>query len=178
MQYKSVPNTENVLVFRKRSTLLIDWFIRNHHSPEIVQSSKVPDGYQRTELWNFHPANDPIHPAIFPVELAQEVIRNYSFEDDVVLDPFGGIGTTAEAAVRLGRRFIMVDLDQDPDKKKERSYIDTMWERAESKWGANKEDIDLHLSWDTVGTPDAGNMPSGDDLLNGMKDRYTRPDSS
>lgn len=154
MQYKAVPHTENVLVFRKRSTLLIDWFIRNHHNPEIVQRSKIPDGYQETELWKIHPANDPVHPAIFPVELAQEVIRNYSFEDDVVLDPFGGIGTTAEAAVRLGRRFIMVDLDQDPDKKKEKSYIETMWERADTKWGADKEEIDLHKSWDTVEPPD------------------------
>ena len=48
----------------------------------------------------------------------------------------------------------MVDLDQDPDKKKEKSYIETMWERADTKWGADKEEIELHESWDTVEPPD------------------------
>ena len=37
------------------------------------------------------------------------LFRSYSFKNDVVLDPFGGIGTTAKAAVTLERRFVMIE---------------------------------------------------------------------
>jgi modification methylase len=43
------------------------------------------------------------HPAPFPVELAERLIRMYSFAGDVVVDPFSGSGTTAIAAARAGR---------------------------------------------------------------------------
>jgi len=46
------------------------------------------------------------HPAPFPVELPYRLIQLYSFEGDVVLDPFMGSGTTAVAALRSGRRFV------------------------------------------------------------------------
>lgn len=43
------------------------------------------------------------HPAPYPVELAQRLIRMFSFVGDTVLDPFAGSGTTALAAMRCGR---------------------------------------------------------------------------
>lgn len=46
------------------------------------------------------------HPAPFPLELPHRLIQLYSFETDVVLDPFMGSGTTAIAALRSGRKFI------------------------------------------------------------------------
>jgi DNA modification methylase len=46
------------------------------------------------------------HPAPFPVELASQVIKLYSYVDDVVLDPFAGSGTTCVAAKRLDRHYI------------------------------------------------------------------------
>ncbi len=51
------------------------------------------------------------HPAPFPVELAERLIRMYSFAGDVVLDPFGGSGSTTAAAIRAGRSSIMVEID-------------------------------------------------------------------
>ena len=51
------------------------------------------------------------HPAPFPVELPQRLIELYTYEDDVVLDPFMGSGTTAVAAVRTGRRYLGYDTD-------------------------------------------------------------------
>ena len=44
------------------------------------------------------------HPAPFPVELPEQLIRLYTYEDDLVLDPFVGSGSTLVAAARLGRR--------------------------------------------------------------------------
>jgi site-specific DNA-methyltransferase (adenine-specific) len=51
------------------------------------------------------------HPAPFPVELPRRLIELYTYEDDLVLDPFLGSGTTLVAAKGAGRRGIGVDLD-------------------------------------------------------------------
>jgi len=51
------------------------------------------------------------HPAPFPEELANRLIRMFSFVGDTVLDPFVGTGTTMVAAARAGRNSIGVELD-------------------------------------------------------------------
>jgi site-specific DNA-methyltransferase (adenine-specific) len=53
------------------------------------------------------------HPAPFPVELAERLIRMYSFAGDVVLDPFVGSGSTAVAACRAGRNSLSSDVESD-----------------------------------------------------------------
>lgn len=111
-QYKPVPVTEYILVYRKKTDKLIDWLIRKHPHQEIVAESKIEDGYEVTNVWKIHPAHSKEHPAIFPEELAQKVIKYYSFKNDVVLDPFGGTGTTARAAISLSRRFALFEKDK------------------------------------------------------------------
>jgi DNA modification methylase len=51
------------------------------------------------------------HPAPFPVELPEQLIRLYTFKDDLVLDPFMGSGSALVAAALLGRRYVGYDLD-------------------------------------------------------------------
>lgn len=51
------------------------------------------------------------HPAPFPVEFAQRLVRMFSFTDDTVLDPFVGTGSTTVAAMRCNRNSIGVELD-------------------------------------------------------------------
>lgn len=51
------------------------------------------------------------HPAPFPVELPAQLIRLYTYADDLVLDPFMGSGSTLIAAATLGRRYVGYDLD-------------------------------------------------------------------
>lgn len=109
LQYKPVPVTEYVLVYRKHTDKLIDWNIRTFSDQEAVLDSKIEDGYEVTNLWKLNPSYDRRHPAPFPIELAERVIRYYSFKTDVVLDPFAGIGTTGAAAVKLGRRFVLLE---------------------------------------------------------------------
>jgi len=113
LQYKPVPVTEYVLVYRKQTEKLIDWNIRTHPNQKLVKASRIGDDYERTNIWHIKPAYDPRHPAIFPVELAEKIITYYSFKEDVVLDPFAGIGTVGEAAVKLGRRFVLIE--QNPE---------------------------------------------------------------
>ena len=51
------------------------------------------------------------HPAPYPVELAERLIRMFSFVGDTVLDPFMGTGTTSLAAANWGRNSIGVEVD-------------------------------------------------------------------
>jgi len=51
------------------------------------------------------------HPAPFPVELPKRLIELYTYPDDLVLDPFMGAGSTAVAAVRVGRHFVGYDTE-------------------------------------------------------------------
>jgi DNA modification methylase len=111
LQYKSVPVTEYILVYRKKTEKLIDWHIRKHPDQSLVQASKIDDGYETTNIWKIHPSYHPKHPAVFPVELAEKVIRYYSFIKDVVMDPFAGSGTVGRASVKLDRRFVLYEQD-------------------------------------------------------------------
>ncbi|WP_158735095.1 site-specific DNA-methyltransferase [Alteribacillus sp. YIM 98480] len=112
LQYKPVPVTENILVYRKKTDKLIDWYIRNHPNKEIVEDSKVLGEYDVTNIWEISPARDKRHRAIFPKELANKVIKYYSFKNDVVLDPFAGIGTVGQSAIDLERRFVTIEKEQ------------------------------------------------------------------
>jgi DNA modification methylase len=72
--------------------------------------------YETTNVRQLSPSSSPVHPATFPVELAERVIRYYSFKVDLVLDPFAGIGTVGTAALNLDRRFYLIE--------KRRKYVD------------------------------------------------------
>lgn len=67
------------------------------------------------DIWSIPPesARRVGHPAPFPAELPEQLIRLYTFKDDLVLDPFMGSGSALVAAARLGRRFAGYDLDRD-----------------------------------------------------------------
>lgn len=62
-------------------------------------------------VWEFAPESASVvkHPAPFPIELPYRCIQLYTFKDEVVLDPFCGVGTTAIAAVKTNRHYIGID---------------------------------------------------------------------
>ncbi|HEY52944.1 MAG TPA: site-specific DNA-methyltransferase [Caldilineae bacterium] len=53
------------------------------------------------------------HPAPFPLELPRRLIELYTYEGDVVLDPFLGSGSTAIAALTSGRHYVGYEINQD-----------------------------------------------------------------
>jgi len=71
----------------------------------------------RTNIWRYangkgFSTRDKIayeHPAIFPEKLAEDHISSWSDPGDLVLDPFGGSGTTAKAAQLMGREWVLID---------------------------------------------------------------------
>lgn len=139
LQYKAVPVTEYVLVYRKHTDKLIDWNIRDFPDQDIVKRSKILDGYEKTNVWKITPRYSKKHPAIFPVELAEKVIKYYSFKSDVVLDPFAGIGTVGQAAINLNRRFVLIEL--------EKKYLEVIKSGVISRLGKNVGDV-LYINCD------------------------------
>lgn len=53
------------------------------------------------------------HPAMFPVELAYRTLKLFSYQNDVILDPFSGAGTTSLVAARTNRRYLGIDLSEE-----------------------------------------------------------------
>lgn len=113
LQYKAVPVTEYVLVYRKATDKLIDWNIRTHHDPKLVKQSKILGQYDVTNVWRMSPGHHKDHPAVFPEQLVEKVIRYYSFVGDLVLDPFARSGIVGRVALRMDRRFFLVDKEPD-----------------------------------------------------------------
>lgn len=89
----------------------------------------------RIDLWTI-PAPEPgpfIHDNPFPVELATRLIETHTYENEIVVDPMCGTGTTAIAAQRLNRRFYACDIDHESiDTARKRISIHTTQDVDES----------------------------------------------
>ncbi len=73
-------------------------------------------------VWTFPTvsAKKVLHPAPFPIELPYRLIQLYTYEDEVVLDPFMGSGQTAIAAIKTGRHYVGYDIEEEYVKLAER----------------------------------------------------------
>lgn len=63
-------------------------------------------------VWNIAPSDSKIHPATFPIKLANRVINLLSYESDIILDPFAGSGTTILSGIINNRFPIGIDISQ------------------------------------------------------------------
>ncbi|MCI4340394.1 MAG: site-specific DNA-methyltransferase [Thermoplasmata archaeon] len=98
-----IPSWEYVLVFSKESWRLPGDPTQIDISSEEFQ--RVSDGF-----WAIPPErNRRGHPAPFPWELIQRLVRFYTYRGNTVLDMFGGTGTVAAVARANGRHFISID---------------------------------------------------------------------
>jgi site-specific DNA-methyltransferase (adenine-specific) len=78
-------------------------------------------------IWTFpaEPARKVGHPAPFPVELPRRLIQLYTFEGELVLDPFMGSGQTAIAARKSNRRYVGYEIDETYVKLAEQRIADS-----------------------------------------------------
>ncbi len=100
---------EYILVFSKES-------YSKNKSQERRDTIEHDDFIQWTQsVWTFPAVNAKKigHPAPFPIELPHRLINLYSYEGDVVLDPFIGSGTTALAAIQNNRFYIGYDIKEE-----------------------------------------------------------------
>lgn len=100
---------EYILVFSKQS------YSKSKSQPkrDTIEHDDFIDWTR--SVWTFPAVNAKRigHPAPFPVELPHRLINLYSYEGDVVLDPFCGSGTTAIAAIQNNRHYICYDIKQE-----------------------------------------------------------------
>ena len=87
-------------------------------SPELVGPEKAAKGKTPTDVWwnTIVPTNGKEktgYPTQKPIAILDRLIKVHSNEDDVVLDFFAGSGTTGDAALRNGRKAVLID--QNPD---------------------------------------------------------------
>jgi len=81
------------------------------------------------DVWQIRkPAKNDLHPTMKPVELVERAVRNSSKTRDIVLDPFGGSGTTLIACEKSGRRARLIELDP--------KYVDVIVRRWQDYTGA------------------------------------------
>lgn len=120
--------TEYILAYRKPGRLTKD--VLADYDDKARLASVMPGDFEPTNVWEIAPRQHPTHPAVFPRELAERVIRAYSFVGDVVLDPFAGTGTTLWAAEELGRRSIGIERNAE--------YLPA-FESVASKWREGSE---------------------------------------
>jgi DNA modification methylase len=88
---------EEVFVGRKNTPGEVPWY----------------GGRNQTDVWNFdRPNKNDLHPTMKPVALIERAIHNSSKAMDIVLDPFGGSGSTLIACEKTNRRCRMIELDE------------------------------------------------------------------
>lgn len=126
---KAVSETEDIYVFWKPGEYVVN-------RERLSETEWREWGYR--QVWSIPSvrAND-VHPAMFPAELARRVIRLYTDEGDVVLDPFVGSGTTAVAAVQTNRNFIGIDKMGEYVETARRKVTEAQHEKSTDLFGMN-----------------------------------------
>ncbi len=102
----------------------------------------------QSDVWNIKkPQKNDLHPTMKPVELVERAIRNSSRPGSVVLDPFGGSGTTLIAAEKSGRSARLMELDP--------KYVDVIvrrWQAWSGQQAVRAADL---LTFDSIAAQSA-----------------------
>lgn len=110
------PYEPNAIVKNDIEFILMQRKPGGYRKPTAVQREEsriAKEDFDRwfQQIWNLSGASTKQHPAPFPIELANRLVRMFSFTGDIVLDPFCGSGTTMIAAYRAGRNSIGVEIE-------------------------------------------------------------------
>jgi DNA modification methylase len=104
--------------------------------PHVNNIELGKNGRYRTNVWDcpgqntFHKDRDKelaMHPTVKPLQLIADIILDCTKNKDIVLDPFGGAGTTLLAAEKTGRRARLIEIDP--------IYVDVTIRRWQQKYG-------------------------------------------
>jgi len=111
------PYEPNAIIKNDIEFILMQRKPGGYRSPSVATrlfSLVSAENYQKwfQQIWTgLTGASTREHPAPYPLELAERLVRMFSFVGDTVLDPFMGTGTTNLAAARWGRNSIGVEID-------------------------------------------------------------------
>jgi len=127
---KGPPKTYNLIadrpnkykgskVARKRAIRTIDGEMIENSANRVASNRVIKDVGVRFNIWDIpsstceHDKLSLQHPASFPLKLAVDHILSWSNEGDLVLDLMCGSGTTCLAALKLGRKYIGIDISEE-----------------------------------------------------------------
>lgn len=111
------PYEPNAVIKNDIEFILMERKAGGYRSPSVATRilSVVPANKHKIwfqQIWTgVTGASTRYHPAPYPLELAERLIRMFSFVGDTVLDPFLGTGTTTVAAAKWGRNSIGIEVD-------------------------------------------------------------------
>jgi len=127
--------------YRSRHELV--FVFKKGTAPHINKFELGQTGRYRTNVWEYPGVNSfgegrddalAMHPTVKPVALVADAIKDCSKQRQIVLDPFGGSGTTQIAAEQTGRRARLLELDP--------AYCDTIirrWQNLTGKYATCPE---------------------------------------
>lgn len=110
-----------------------------HLSREIKEASKISKEFwlklKNSDIWLMKPYKSGTreHLAPFPLELPSRLIKAYSYISETVLDPFGGMGTTAKAALQENRNAVIYEINKTFLPLIEASVNDTLFDKIEKE---------------------------------------------
>ena len=89
------------------------------------------------QIWTIKGASTREHPAPYPLELAYRLVRMFSFQDDIVLDPFCGSGTSILAAMKAGRNSVGIEIDP--------KYCNMIMQRLDEEKAAQPKNFSIKM---------------------------------
>ncbi len=127
--HRVLGQPKNLIVWAKDNAGMGSFYRSQHELiPVFVAPGATPtnnfglgaQGRYRTNLWQYPGVNTlganrdatlAMHPTVKPVALVVDAIRDCSHRGEIILDPFGGSGTTLIAAQKTGRRARVMEID-------------------------------------------------------------------
>ena len=107
-----------------------------HLSKEIKEMSKLSKDFwlslKNSDVWLMKPYKSGTreHLAPFPIELPSKLIKAYSYITETVLDPFGGMGTTAKAALQEKRNSVIYEINKNFLPLIKKNVSDSLFEKT------------------------------------------------
>lgn len=104
-------NFHNLLVWRKNTCTANRWYMKEM---ELIcffykKPAKTINNPSSKQIFEFDNPKNKNHPTEKPYQLVEHYILNSSVENDCILDPFGGYGATAIAAMNTNRKWVCIE---------------------------------------------------------------------
>ena len=135
-------------LYRSRHELI--FVFKNGNKPHINNVQLGKHGRNRTNVWEYPGVNSfkgqmkdlALHPTVKPTNMVQDAILDCSNRGDIILDPFGGSGTTLIAAEKSDRKARLIEIDP--------RYCDVILRRWQNLTGLNALNQNTELSFNEM----------------------------
>jgi site-specific DNA-methyltransferase (adenine-specific) len=107
---------KNILVWEKNNTSMGD--LKGDFAPKVEfilfihKGRRLINGKRDPNIFRFSRTGNNLHPTEKPVDMFEYLLSKFSNQEELVLDPFAGSGTTGVACKNLNRNFILIEQDE------------------------------------------------------------------